>query len=187
MFDIHAVFDPASDVSLKIKRTKDRFMLPLITVMRWLGVSPNTVSLIGLLIGLFSVWLLWQGLYWWFVSAMFVSTLLDGVDGAYARAIQRTTVWGSHLDRAIDIVLMTLMYAGLVIFLDAPWWWIGLTAYSGLLVLDAAVPKDKPMFPGRMALFVPTALGFPRIGMITLIVYGGMAGIRIARQWLRKR
>lgn len=187
MFTISKLFDPESDFQKNCKIWKDRMMLPIIKVLKYLQLTPNTISIFGFIVGAYSIWLLFQNMYWWFVCAMLLSVLLDGIDGAYARYTGQSSQQGADLDRAIDISLMIAMYVGLTWYIQDWRWLLGLGLYGVVLLIDTVTPKQVPIFPGRMALFVPVAVGFPRIGFIVVIVFTVMAGIRIVpRLWQPK-
>lgn len=181
------IFDPASQAQKKIKVAKDRVMLPFIKILLIVRPSPNAISVFGFIVGAYSVWLLFQNMYWWFVLVMLISVLLDGVDGAYARHTGQSSEHGANLDRFIDVSLMAAMYVGLTWYIHDWRWLFGLGLYGVVLLIDTVTPKQMPIFPGRMALFVPVVFGFPRIGFIVLIVFTVMAGIRIVpRLWQPK-
>lgn len=76
---------------------------PLIGLYSRLGLTPNHVTWLGFLVGLYSAFLvsqerfIWGGVIWW------LGRLFDGTDGIYARHIKRTSLFGSHLDILLDM------------------------------------------------------------------------------------
>lgn len=67
------------------------------------GVAADTVTLVGLGLGLLSALLIWGGLSLWALLPLLASRLADGLDGAVARASRRTD-FGGYLDIAADFL-----------------------------------------------------------------------------------
>lgn len=87
---------------------------PLNAVGRWLaglGISANTVTLAGFTVGLLAVPLIGFGHYGWGLAFILVSRLLDGLDGAVARAAGITDV-GGYLDIVCDFILYSAWVFG---------------------------------------------------------------------------
>lgn len=80
---------------------------PLNTAGRWLagrGASANAITLMGLVSGLLAAAMLAAGWpAWWALLPLLVGRLLDGLDGAVARAGQKTD-FGGYLDIFCDFV-----------------------------------------------------------------------------------
>ena len=68
-----------------------------------MGLSANTVTLIGLGLGLVSAWMIALGLAFWALIPLLASRIADGLDGAVARATQKTD-FGGYLDIAADFL-----------------------------------------------------------------------------------
>jgi len=67
------------------------------------GVSADLVTMIGLALGLLSAAMIWGGLPIWALVPLIASRLADGLDGAVARATQRTD-FGGYLDITADFL-----------------------------------------------------------------------------------
>jgi len=67
------------------------------------GVSADLVTMIGLALGLLSAAMIWAGLPIWALVPLIASRLADGLDGAVARATQRTD-FGGYLDITADFL-----------------------------------------------------------------------------------
>ncbi|MDZ7938128.1 MAG: CDP-alcohol phosphatidyltransferase family protein [Rhodoferax sp.] len=67
------------------------------------GLGANTITLIGFSIGLVAAFLIANGAYLAGASAIFLSRLCDGLDGAVARLTQATDA-GGFLDIALDFL-----------------------------------------------------------------------------------
>ena len=76
-----------------------------------LGVSANSVTWTGFLVGCGAWALLALESYWWALALILLNRLADGLDGAVARH-DRLTDLGGYL----DIVLDFLFYSGVVFF-----------------------------------------------------------------------
>jgi phosphatidylglycerophosphate synthase len=67
------------------------------------GISANTVTLIGLGLGLLAAVLIAMGYPQWSLLPLLASRLADGLDGAVARATRKTD-FGGYLDIAADFL-----------------------------------------------------------------------------------
>ncbi|PXW67518.1 CDP-alcohol phosphatidyltransferase-like enzyme [Loktanella sp. PT4BL] len=67
------------------------------------GFSADGVTLVGLALGLFAALLIALGQFGWALVPLLASRLADGLDGAVARATQKTD-FGGYLDIAADFL-----------------------------------------------------------------------------------
>lgn len=65
---------------------------------------PNTVTLINLALGFFSLYLTMEGLYNEAAYAIFGAMIMDGVDGRLARRLRAVSDFGKELDSLADLV-----------------------------------------------------------------------------------
>lgn len=95
-----------------LRAFKDRLLLP---VARAAGprVSPNAVSVFTLGVGLGAAGALSIGAYGWALVLWIGNRVLDGVDGALARAHGRQTDFGGYLDILLDFVVYAAVPLGL--------------------------------------------------------------------------
>jgi phosphatidylglycerophosphate synthase len=95
-----------------------------LVLTRWaarIGMSPNQVSLAGLLLCILATWLFHQGWYWPGLAAGLVFMVLDTVDGKLARCTVTSSKIGEAIDHGIDLIHPPF------------WWWawgVGLHAYG---------------------------------------------------------
>jgi phosphatidylglycerophosphate synthase len=92
-----------------------RFVGPLLSLYRAVGLTPNGVTWVGFGLALVSVGCVLQD---WRVAAIVVwwlSRLADGTDGIYARETGRASGFGAYL----DIVLDMAAYGAIVLAFDA--------------------------------------------------------------------
>ena len=67
-------------------------------------LTPNAISTAGLIGNLAAAALIWQGLYFLGGVAFIVGSVMDTLDGRYARASGKGTLFGAFLDSTLDRV-----------------------------------------------------------------------------------
>ena len=68
-----------------------------------LGVTANQITSLGLILGLVAALLISFEAYWWGLALLLISRLMDGLDGAVARASQKTD-FGGYIDIVFDFI-----------------------------------------------------------------------------------
>jgi CDP-diacylglycerol--glycerol-3-phosphate 3-phosphatidyltransferase len=89
--------------------------------LRWTGLTPNMLTIIGLLLNCVVAAVLAQG--YLFVGGLLViaAGLFDLLDGAMARVTEQTSPFGAFLDSTLDRYSEAILYAGLLVYvLDTP-------------------------------------------------------------------
>lgn len=91
-------------------------LAPVVRVAIALHLTPNTITVIGLLITLAASALVASG--WLLVGAAVLAagSVLDAVDGALARAQGGGTAFGSFLDSTLDRASEAILYAGITVW-----------------------------------------------------------------------
>ena len=89
---------------------------PAVRVLTGLGLSPNAVTLLGLLIAGISAFLASRGYLLAGGAALLVSGVFDMLDGSVARATDRVTRYGGLVDSVTDRVAESLVLLGLLLF-----------------------------------------------------------------------
>ncbi len=92
-----------------------------------LGITPNAVTLISLLLMLATCWLFWRGEYALGLIFGWLMTYLDTVDGKLARVTVKSSRLGHVLDHGMDIVHPPFWYI---------YWGLSLTGFSPWMGLD---------------------------------------------------
>ena len=105
------------------------------------GVNPNTLTLMGLLISIAAAVYFARGEVLAAGSIMLISGIFDALDGAVARENGRTTRFGGFLDSVCDrfadaAVLIGAMYGGLTSFPPFPEWFLGSLAIVGSFMVS---------------------------------------------------
>jgi archaetidylinositol phosphate synthase len=105
-----------------------------------IGLTPNIVSLIGLVLALFSAfaYAVAQGQPLWILLAtilLLASGFCDALDGVIARIYQQSSVFGGFLDSLLDRYADAAIYAGVIIggLCDPVW---GLAALVGSVMVS---------------------------------------------------
>lgn len=116
--ELHGGMDPRSNRLVSFWLTLVHALAkPLVR----LGASPDTVTLVGLVLAVGVALTAWPG---WLAATMvlvFVSGIVDNLDGAVAVMSGRTTRWGYVLDSAVDRIADVLYLLALYL-LGAPGW-----------------------------------------------------------------
>ena len=89
---------------------------PAVRLLRGLGLSPNAVTLLGLLTAGASAFLLSTGYLLAGGVALLVAGVFDLFDGALARATGRVSMYGALLDSIADRVSEAAVLLGLLVF-----------------------------------------------------------------------
>ena len=98
-----------------------------------LGLTPNWITLLGLLVACVSAYLLSVGQLAAGGAALLISGAFDLFDGALARATGRVTTFGAFLDSAIDRVSEIVVLLGLLVY------YLGRPSTSGAVLVYVAL------------------------------------------------
>ena len=107
----------ASVVPARIKESARGILVPVVRLAMALHLTPNMITVIGLLITVAAAGLVAGG--WLLIGAAVLSagSLLDAVDGALARAQGGETAFGSFLDSTLDRASEAILYVGIAAWL----------------------------------------------------------------------
>jgi archaetidylinositol phosphate synthase len=129
-------------VSSKFKERFEELVARGVTPLASLGVTPNTLTFLGLVASIGSAWsyMNWSANRSALLAAsalLLISGLIDAIDGVLARKIGATTMFGGFFDSVSDrysdaVVLSSIILAGLC----HPAW--GLAAIVGSLMVSYA-------------------------------------------------
>ena len=89
---------------------------PVAGALAKLGVSPNMVTMAGLVGAGISAWLISEGMLWAGGIVMLIAGVLDLFDGALARSTGKDSAFGALLDSVVDRVSEIVVLLGLLIF-----------------------------------------------------------------------
>jgi CDP-diacylglycerol--glycerol-3-phosphate 3-phosphatidyltransferase len=94
----------------------ENFGLPIALFMGRLGISPNGLTLFGVVIAGSAAYLASIGQFWGAGAILLFSSVFDLFDGALARATDRVSPFGALLDSSIDRVSETIVFLGLLVY-----------------------------------------------------------------------
>lgn len=86
-----------------------KFTARLISLYKFLRLTPNQITLIALSLACASAFLIVQGLYALAILVWWLGRLLDGTDGIYARATNQASLFGAYLDIICDMASYSVM------------------------------------------------------------------------------
>ncbi len=89
-----------------------KFVQPLLAVYKFLGLTPNMITLAGLMLSGLAAYLITLHLYTLAIAAWWIGRLFDGTDGIYARRTKQNSDFGAHLDILSDMAAYSLMIVG---------------------------------------------------------------------------
>ena len=92
----------------KLRRLIDPPMNRLGQTMVSFGITANQVTSFGLFLGVIAALFITQQLYLWGLAFLLLSRVMDGLDGAVARASQKTDL-GGYLDIVFDFIFYGLI------------------------------------------------------------------------------
>ena len=100
-----------------VRRIINRFLeRPLVLILKRLGVSPNSITIVGLVITLLSAYLISGGNFMIGGIVLIISSTFDLLDGSLARSLGKVTVFGGVLDSVSDRIGEIAIFCGLLIF-----------------------------------------------------------------------
>jgi CDP-diacylglycerol--glycerol-3-phosphate 3-phosphatidyltransferase len=110
----------------------ERGLGPLGDRLRRLGVTPDTITAIGLVLSAVTAWLIATGRFGWAVLGVVLAGLGDLLDGAVARRSGQTSPRGAFFDSVADRLSDALLLGGAA-------WYLAGTSEPRLAVLAFAV------------------------------------------------
>jgi len=120
-------------LSARLKEAGRVAVAPVVNVLAAAGVSPNSVTVSGLILVAASSLLVWQRSLLLGAVFLAVGASLDAIDGGLARAQGGGTPFGAFLDSTLDRTGEALVYLGIVAF------WLDRTAQPFVPVMLAAL------------------------------------------------
>lgn len=90
-----------------------KYVQPLISVYKIIGLTPNHISFLSLSISFFCLWLIVQQQLIFAAAIWWLGRLLDGTDGIYARQTKQASSFGAYLDIVCDMASYSLVVIGL--------------------------------------------------------------------------
>jgi CDP-diacylglycerol--glycerol-3-phosphate 3-phosphatidyltransferase len=120
-------------LSARLKEAGRVAVAPVVNVLAAAGVSPNSVTVSGLILVAAASLLVWQRSLLLGAVFLAVGASLDAIDGGLARAQGGATPFGAFLDSTLDRTGEALVYLGIMAF------WLDRTAQPFVPVMLAAL------------------------------------------------
>ncbi len=90
---------------------------PVVTVMARWKLSPDLLTVVGMLAHFFLAWLIAQGEFRWAGVAMLLLAPLDALDGSLARKLGRKQGgFGAYLDSTLDRLAEIILFGGFIYY-----------------------------------------------------------------------
>ena len=89
---------------------------PIVTFLARIGVSPDWLTLLGMLLHILFAWLIAIGQLFWAGAAILIFVPLDALDGSLARKIGRSGNFGAFLDSTSDRTAEIILYFGFMAY-----------------------------------------------------------------------
>ena len=130
-----------------LTKLKERIQLLMVGEARLahsIGLTPNQISLLGVLSALFSAYFYWSSQFevaLLLAAALFllISGFLDALDGVLAKLYGEVTVFGGFLDSLLDRYADAFVFLGIILgwlITDSVWVFWGLAALVGSLLVS---------------------------------------------------
>jgi CDP-diacylglycerol---glycerol-3-phosphate 3-phosphatidyltransferase len=103
----------SSAIGAACKRVLDAIVR---TIARSRLITPNILTLVGLLINVYCAWLYGTGHFFLGGLVLILANLFDMLDGSVARIQGRVTKFGAFFDSVIDRYSDTIVFVGIMIF-----------------------------------------------------------------------
>jgi CDP-diacylglycerol--glycerol-3-phosphate 3-phosphatidyltransferase len=166
---------------------------PVVALIARLGISPSTLTLIGLLGNFIAAIVLSQGEF--LIGGLIVLFMgpLDALDGALARQLGEESDLGAFVDSVSDRYSELLIFGGLLMFFlrDADWisaGWVFAAACGSVMVSYVRARAESVGYTAkigvltrveRFVVLVPSlVLNYPRIGMAIIAVLGNFTALQ---------
>ena len=117
-----------------------------------MGWTPNQVSMLGFGVALAAAVAVAQGLAWTAIGLWWLSRLLDGTDGVYARETRQASRFGAYLDIVLDMAAYSAVVLGFAWAApDLAWAWMAMLFLYVLCITSALALGAEEADAGRDA------------------------------------
>jgi CDP-diacylglycerol---glycerol-3-phosphate 3-phosphatidyltransferase len=99
-----------------LKKSSGNILVPIIALLNTLGLSPNIVTIIGLLINIAAAFFIAKGMFITAGILVLFAGIFDMLDGALARKMGKKTKFGGFFDSTTDRLSEGAVYLGLLVY-----------------------------------------------------------------------
>ncbi len=146
-------------------RMNKRLILPLLKVLLKTPLTPNMVSLLGVIVSIISGYFYARGQYLYAIVGGLLavaSSLLDHIDGCIARLKSKESAFGAHFDTICDYVFYVSFGLGATIGLyrssgSQIYIWLGTAAFFGILISLVITSYRRNTFASNASAFATEA------------------------------
>ena len=140
------------------------------------GFSPNSLTVVGLLIGSVAALLFAKGEPALAGLTLLICGVFDVIDGAVARLTGRETAFGEVLDAAIDryvdfVIFIGIIYGGLAELWELPSWAWCTLALTGSFMVSYTRARAEAAGSGKLTVGIAE-----RGERLLILAFGGMLG-----------
>lgn len=162
------------------------FIDPIVTLLAKLKITPDFLTLLGMLAHVLFAWLIIGGQMFWAGVAVALLSPLDALDGSLARKLNKTqSKFGAFLDSTLDRVAEIILFAGYIIyFANAENSWMVAAAYlalTGSLMVSYTRSKAEALglsckvgllsrVERYIVIVISLVLNLPEYGLVVLAV-----------------
>lgn len=141
-------------------RANTRWLIdPIVTFLARFRLSPDLLTVAGMLTHIFFAWLIANNHLFWAGIAIFFIAPLDALDGALARKLGRKQGgFGAFLDSTLDRIAEIILFAGFIFYFmsqQAPLWvMLGYAALTGAMMVSYTRSRAEGLgIPCKVGLF----------------------------------
>ncbi|ADB57501.1 archaetidylinositol phosphate synthase [Archaeoglobus profundus] len=161
-----------------IKGRTTELLKPITNILAKIGIKPNHLTILGLLLGFLCAYEIYLGNYTVSVILLILSSLMDALDGALARDKGMITEFGGFLDSVLD------RYVDIAIFFALGFqvgWVLAVFALSGALMVSYTRARAEKIIPkcdvgiaerGERLILIMIGLAFPSILESIVLIVG---------------
>ncbi|MEE9152185.1 MAG: CDP-alcohol phosphatidyltransferase family protein [Thermoplasmata archaeon] len=134
----------------KYRSTADPYLLPLAKRLR--NVEPNTLTWLAFVFAVLAgIFFYLSEIWWWLLLAvlcLFLSALLDALDGKIAKITGKASKRGDFLDHVLDRYADVFIIGGIMLSVYCDWF-IGILAMLGVLLASYMGTQAQALGCGR--------------------------------------
>jgi len=121
-------------VASKLRQTINRILNPIGLKIAQTGLKPNHITLIGFVLGILIAYFYATQQPLLALITIIISGIMDALDGAVARATEKTTKFGAVLDAILDRYVEFFIIIGIALGNYAGWPYAMIALFSSIMV-----------------------------------------------------
>ncbi len=166
-----------------VKGRTTELLEPIASILAKIGVKPNHLTLVGLLLGVLCAYEIYLGNFVLSAVLLILSSLMDALDGALARSKGMVSEFGGFLDSVLDRYVDIAIFFALGFHVD---WFLAVFALSGALMVSYTRARAEKVIPkcdvgiaerGERLILILIGLIFPNILSLIVLLVGVLAHV----------